>query len=146
MTKAVLTMMTARPWRRQTNATETAVFHVYCCSALLIGRFGPLGKKTRNRSKLSNRSVEAQHSDLRSLHHTEAEPLYTNLRDSQEPSSTLKCTDSLAAGHIRTRSWQDEDVGESACAGSCTQEDEVGRDAFRGATSDNSVVLGKVRH
>lgn len=53
MIKAALVMITARPCRRQTNATVTAVFHVYCsCSASSRGSVGPLGKKTRKRSKL----------------------------------------------------------------------------------------------
>lgn len=146
MIKAALTMITARPCKRQTQATVTAVFQVYCCCSISSsGRVGPLGKKTRKRSKLLASQQKSVHpSDLRRSHHTEAEPLHTDLRDSQESSSTFKCTNGLAAGHICTRSRQDKYVRERTCSGCSAEEDEVWRDAFGGAARNDSVMLREV--
>lgn len=44
--------MIARPCRRQTNATVTAVRHVYVVSFVLVGRVGTRGKNTRKSSRL----------------------------------------------------------------------------------------------
>lgn len=49
---AALTIMTSRPCSKHRKATVSAVRHVYCFSAWLLGRGGPRGKKTRKRSKL----------------------------------------------------------------------------------------------
>jgi len=83
-------------------------------------------------------------SDPPDSHHTEAEPLHANLRDSQKPSNTFKSTDSLAAGHICTGSREDEDVRESACSGRRAKQDEVWGDSFGRASSNDSVMLGEI--
>jgi len=66
------------------------------------------------------------------------------LGNSQKSSSTFKCTDGLAAGHICTRSRQDKYVRESASSGCCAEEDEVWGDAFGSASSNDSVMLREV--
>lgn len=51
-TNATLMMIVAKPCRRQINATETAVRHVYRYLFVWLGRSGNRGKKMRNRTKL----------------------------------------------------------------------------------------------
>ena len=64
MIRAALTNITARPWRRHTNATVTAVRHVYLVPLALLGSAGLRGKNTRKSNRLLS-SVSRRISSLR---------------------------------------------------------------------------------
>lgn len=74
-------------------------------------------------------------------HEADAEPLHPELCYAEETGRALKRLELLAASDGGSRPGDGEDVGEACRAGCRTQEDEVRRYPFGGASRNDAVVL-----
>ena len=123
-TKAALTKMTTRPWTRHINATVTAIRQLPALFSVFRGSTVSRGKKIRYSIRLGGVSQYSSNAST-CLHNTEACPLHSHLRNTQQTRCALKCAHSLTTRDIRARCWEHEYGREGICSRRRSQQDEV---------------------